>query len=119
MRKTSIFFFSLICTSFAQDLPNEKQLDPITITATRFAELISDVPHSVDVIEERDILEDTPRGFPSVFASNPGVQVQKTANGKGSPFIRGFTGFRNLLLIDVFVSIMPLFEKDQINIGVR
>ena len=100
MRNTSIFFFSLICTSFAQDLPNEKQLDPITITATRFAELISDVPHSVDVIEERDILEDTPRGFPSVFASNPGVQVQKTANGKGSPFIRGFTGFRNLLLID-------------------
>ena len=63
MRNTSIFFFSLICTSFAQDLPNEKQLDPITITATRFAELISDVPHSVDVIEERDILEDTPRGF--------------------------------------------------------
>jgi len=28
------------------------------------------------------------------------VQVQKTAHGHGSPYVRGFTAFRNLLLID-------------------
>jgi len=26
--------------------------------------------------------------------------VQKTSQGQGSPFIRGFTGFRTLFLID-------------------
>lgn len=100
MRYTLLIFVLSLCTAFTQEVVKEGLLDPITITATRFNELISDVPYSVDLIEDRDILEDMPRGFPSVFASNPGVQVQKTANGKGSPFIRGFTGFRNLLLID-------------------
>ena len=100
MRYTLLIFALSLCTAFTQEVVKEGLLDPITITATRFNELISDVPYSVDLIEDRDILEDMPRGFPSVFASNPGVQVQKTANGKGSPFIRGFTGFRNLLLID-------------------
>ena len=38
--------------------------------------------------------------LPESFAETPGVLVQKTANGHGSPFIRGFTGFRNLLLVD-------------------
>ena len=61
---------------------------------------MNDVPHDVHFIDEIDILEDMPRSLPETFRSNPGVLVQKTANGKGSPFIRGFTGFRNLLLID-------------------
>jgi len=30
----------------------------------------------------------------------PGVMVQKTGHGQGSPYIRGFTGFRTLLMID-------------------
>ena len=93
-------------------------LDPITITATRFNELISDVPYSVDLIEDRDILEDMPRGFPSVFASNPGVQVQKTANGKGSHLLEGLQGLETFSSLMAFALIMPLFEKDLISIGV-
>ena len=91
-----------ICTYqlSAEILENAEELEPITVTATRFNELVNDVPHDVHFIDEIDILEDMPRSLPETFRSNPGVLVQKTANGKGSPFIRGFTGFRNLLLID-------------------
>jgi hypothetical protein len=35
-----------------------------------------------------------PRTLPEALAELPGVMVQKTARGQGSPFIRGFTGFR-------------------------
>ena len=40
------------------------------------------------------------RTLPEALGEVPGVLVQKTSNGQGSPFIRGFTGFRNVLLID-------------------
>ena len=40
------------------------------------------------------------RTLPEAFRELPGVHVQKTSNGQGSPFIRGFTGFRTLALID-------------------
>jgi len=100
MRYCLLTYLVFLCSSIAQESQDSNLLDPITITATRFIESISDVPNSVEIIEEREILEEMPRSFPSVFSSSPSVQVQKTANGKGSPFIRGFTGFRNLLLID-------------------
>jgi len=41
-----------------------------------------------------------PRNLPEALADLPGVLVQKTANGQGSPFLRGFTGYRTLALID-------------------
>ena len=40
------------------------------------------------------------RTLPEALAEVPGVLVQKTGRGQGSPYIRGFTGFRTLLLVD-------------------
>jgi len=100
MRYFVLILYISTCQLSADSLEKSQELEPITVTATRFNELVNDVPHDVYLIDEIDILEDMPRSLPETFRSNPGVLVQKTANGKGSPFIRGFTGFRNLLLID-------------------
>ncbi|MEC9248887.1 MAG: TonB-dependent receptor [Pseudomonadota bacterium] len=40
------------------------------------------------------------RNLPETLSALPGVMVQKSSNGHGSPVIRGFTGYRTLTLID-------------------
>ena len=59
-----------------------------------------DTPYTVDVITEAFIQENSRRTLPEALQFTPGVLVQKTAYGHGSPFIRGFTGRQNLLLVD-------------------
>ena len=55
---------------------------------------------STQLIGADQIRERAYRTMPQVLRDLPGVMVQETAQGQGSPFIRGFTGFRNLFLID-------------------
>ncbi len=75
-------------------------LDTNVITASRTDEAILDVPNSVSVIDDEEIRRLMVRSTPEMLRDIPGVLVQKTGYAQGSPFIRGFTGFRNLALID-------------------
>ncbi|MEM7145085.1 MAG: TonB-dependent receptor [Verrucomicrobiota bacterium] len=76
------------------------QLDPVIVTATRTEEPALDTPYSVAVLDQNILWDRMVRSLPEALERIPGVFVQKTAHGQGSPFIRGFTGFRNLVLID-------------------
>lgn len=80
---------------------NEVVMDEIVISATRDSKTSLEVPFSTALIDEEEILiEMVPRTLPETLRYQPSVLVQKTAHGQGSPFIRGFTAYRNLLLID-------------------
>ncbi|MCG8379300.1 MAG: TonB-dependent receptor, partial [Proteobacteria bacterium] len=74
--------------------------DQIIITATRGNISTFEAPYSVNVIQQREFENKQIRSLPEALTETPGVLVQKTANGHGSPFIRGFTGYRTLALID-------------------
>lgn len=76
------------------------KLDPIVVSATRRDVRTKDAPHSVYVQEADQLSHKQARNLPEALAQTPGVLVQKTANGHGSPFIRGFTGYRTLTLLD-------------------
>lgn len=92
------FFPALVCLAmpaFGQDF-----LDPVVVTATRSAQMASDVPYSTSVIGEEFLRENGRRTLPEALQYTPGVQVQKTTYGHGSPIIRGFTGRQNLLLVE-------------------
>ena len=78
----------------------ERRAEPIIVTATRLESDVFDVPYSVDSLDGRYLQHTRARTLPDALREVPGVLVQKTAHGQGSPFIRGFTGFRTLLLID-------------------
>lgn len=85
----------LICPLFSQDF-----LDPLIVTATRGETPLKAVPYSAASLSSEDIRENTVRTLPDALRLTPGVLVQKTAYGHGSPYIRGLTGRQNLFLID-------------------
>ncbi len=93
---------SSIAVSFILTLPLAAQnfLDPLVVTASRTESPLKDVPYSAISFDSGDFRENTVRTLPDALRYTPGVLVQKTANGHGSPFIRGFTGRQNLFLID-------------------
>ncbi len=95
---TRFLVFLMVSSSgllMAQDL-----LEPLLVTASRSEQLAADVPYSTAYIGG-DFLKDNDRhSIPKALQFTPGVLVQQTTYGHGSPFIRGFTGRRNLLMVD-------------------
>ncbi len=72
----------------------------IVITADRLAVTELQSAYSTDIIYDDQLFKQGFRTTVDAIGSLSGVTLQKTAHGQGSPYIRGFTGFRNLFLID-------------------
>ena len=99
---SSIFALTTACLA-ADPTPTKNTGAPIpevVVTATRRADPVSKVPAAVKTLDQQQMAERLVRTFPEALRETPGVAIQKTSNGQGSPFIRGFTGFRNLMMID-------------------
>ncbi len=94
-KKTTIMLISGVSPLFAQDF-----LDPLFVTAARSEQSESAAPYTTAYLDADFLRENTRRTLPEALQYTPGVLVQKTAHGHGSPFIRGFTGRQNLLLVD-------------------
>ena len=93
-------FVILAAMASAPSLMGQDFLDPLIITASRSGTPAEDVPYSVAAFSSEELRENNIRTLPDALALTPGVLVQKTTYGQGSPFIRGFTGRQNLFLID-------------------
>lgn len=75
-------------------------LPELVVTAGRGEEELEDTMHSVEAVSAEEMREQGYRTIPEALENTPGVSVQKTTHGHGSPFVRGFTGRQNLLLVD-------------------
>ena len=58
------------------------------------------MPFATSVLSADTLDLRRPRTLPLALEELPGLMVQKTSSAQGAPYIRGFTGFRTLLLID-------------------
>lgn len=87
-------------TPRAQGEANRPATTKVVVTASRTEQDPFDAPRSIDVMSQQDLERLSPRSFPQALREMPSVMVQETAPGQGSPFLRGFTGYNNLLLID-------------------
>ena len=52
------------------------------------------------VVTRRDLDERLPRSAPDALRFEPGVYVQQTAHGQGSPYVRGLTGQQTIMMFD-------------------
>jgi hemoglobin/transferrin/lactoferrin receptor protein len=80
--------------------PLSYRFDEVVVTASRLPESGFDLPYAVETVPEQRLRERRYRTTPEALRDVPGVMVQKTTHGHGSPYIRGFTSFRNLFLVD-------------------
>ncbi len=55
---------------------------------------------ATSTVSRRDLRERLPRSAPDALRYEPGVLVQQTAAGQGSPFVRGRTGQQTVLVFD-------------------
>jgi len=76
------------------------EMDEVVVTATRVEEQVFSVPQAVTRMDRQEIEEGIYRTTPEALMQQPGILVQKTAHGHGSPFIRGLTGQHVLILVD-------------------
>lgn len=91
---------ALTTAAFAAEPQKAAAIPEVIITATRSEKTAAKVPAAVKTLDKKQMEERLVRTFPEALRETPGVAIQKTSNGQGSPYIRGFTGFRNLMLID-------------------
>ena len=75
-------------------------LDEVVVTGSRVEESVYESPQAVSTVTREEVLKRNYRTTPEALTYEPGVMVQKTAHGQGSPFIRGLTGKQVLILVD-------------------
>ncbi|HUX57608.1 MAG TPA: TonB-dependent receptor [Bacteroidales bacterium] len=80
-------------------LPSQT-LAEVVITANRYGSFQIKTPEAIRVIDNKSIQKFQLRTAPEALLLTPGVFVQKTNHGGGSPFLRGLTGNQTLLLVD-------------------
>ncbi|MGB7295118.1 MAG: TonB-dependent receptor [Candidatus Aminicenantales bacterium] len=74
--------------------------EEITVTAERDPRASFQSPAAISALTVRDLAEQWPRTAPEMLPEAPGVWLQKTNHGGGSPFVRGLTGNQVLALVD-------------------
>jgi hemoglobin/transferrin/lactoferrin receptor protein len=96
---TYVFVFSVMFVF--SDTNKIIELQQMVVTATATDKQIMQVPYLMDVVTSENIQNDNmSQTIPDSLQYIPGVMVQKTAAGHGSPYIRGFTSRNNLFMID-------------------
>lgn len=104
----SLFLSSFTGLVFAQNITPLSNLDSlasqtlteVVVTANRYGSPQLQTPEAIRVIDDKSIQKFQLRTAPEALLLTPGVFVQKTNHGGGSPFLRGLTGNQTLLLVD-------------------
>lgn len=84
----------------AGDSISAHELSEVVVTANRYGSIQLNTPEPIRLISSKSIEKYQARTSSESLLMTPGVFVQKTNHGGGSPFLRGLTGNQTLLLVD-------------------
>ncbi|WP_299524847.1 TonB-dependent receptor [uncultured Lutibacter sp.] len=79
---------------------NAEQLNEIVLSASKGKESRSRIAEQIDIISKEEIKRIAPQTSADLLANLPGIKVQKTQSGGGSPVLRGMEANRVLLVVD-------------------
>ena len=80
--------------------PKNQTLDEVILSVARNATTRKQIAEKVAVINAKTIELQRPATGAELVSLSPGVRIQKSQGGGGSPVIRGFEGNRILMVID-------------------
>ncbi len=92
--------WAAVSQPFLPLLPDADTTLPEVFITSRMSAQALNQPYTAQIISKKELRQKMPRTTPELLMGEPGVFVQKTNHGGGSPFIRGLTGNQTLLLID-------------------
>jgi hemoglobin/transferrin/lactoferrin receptor protein len=99
-----LLVFSFVFNQTQAQIPADSaflhSLTELVVTAQRSPVSGLGTAAAIEVLEKKNIRAQQFRTTPEALLAVPGVFVQKTNHGGGSPFLRGLTGNQTLLLID-------------------
>ena len=75
-------------------------LDEVILSVARNATKRSKIAEKVNIISVKDISNRRPTSGAELVGLSPGIRIQKSQGGGGSPVIRGFEANRLLLVVD-------------------
>ena len=67
----------------------------------------------IGAVTRRDLVERVPRTTPEALRESPGVFVQQTNPGGGSPIIRGLVGPQNLIVVDGVAGLVIINPSEE------
>ena len=76
------------------------QLDEVVLSVFKKQEKTTRIAEQTVAITKEDILKESPQTSADLLASIPGIKVQKSQFGGGSPVLRGMESNRVLLVVD-------------------
>ena len=77
-----------------------EQLDEVVLSVFKSKEKSNRIAEQVAVLSQKDILNISPQTSADLLAAIPGIKVQKSQFGGGSPVLRGMESNRVLLVVD-------------------
>jgi len=81
------------------DLKSQK-LEEVILSVARSESNANEIAEKVSVIKAEDLYLTAPASSAEVLELSPGVRIQKSQGGGGSPVIRGFEANRVLIVVD-------------------
>ena len=90
----------LTAAKFVYLQSKSEQLDEVFLSASKGKESLKRIAEQVAVFSSKDIHRTAPQTSADMLAEIPGIKVQKSQLGGGSPVLRGMEANRVLLVVD-------------------